>query len=84
MIKSPEQSIRRLMEYIPHSYQLHQQMVFCKEFLEHNEWELAFDSLIELANEMQHPFPGDFWNEMAEVATKMELNEKADFCNRQK
>lgn len=70
------------MEYIPDSYQSHRQYVFCREFLENKEWELALDSLIELADETQHPFPDDFWDGMAEAATKMGLTEKAEYRNR--
>lgn len=82
--RSPKQLINKLMAHIPHSYQSHQQMVFCREFLENNEWELALDSLIEFTDETQHLFPDDFWEEMAEVATKMGLAEKANYSRRQK
>jgi hypothetical protein len=80
---SPEQTIRRLVDYIPDFYRSQRQFIHCLEFLEYREWELALDSLIELADESNHYFPEDFWLGLADSADKMNLTEKANYCRKQ-
>ncbi|MET3128969.1 hypothetical protein ABID42_004091 [Arcicella rosea] len=80
---SPEQTIRLLFDYIPEFYKKHRQFTDCVEFLEHREWELSLDSLIELADETGHYFAEDFWLGLADVADKMNLNDKANYCRNQ-
>lgn len=80
---SPEQTIRRLVDYIPDFYRSQRQFIHCLEFLEHREWELALDSLIELADESNHYFSEDFWIVLADSADKMNLTDKANYCRKQ-
>jgi hypothetical protein len=80
---SPEQSIRRLVDYMPDFYRRQRQFIDCIEFLEHREWELALDSLIELADETEHYFSEDFWLGLADSADKMGLTDKANYCRKQ-
>ena len=80
---SPEQTIRRLVDYMPDFYKTQRQFINCVEFLENREWELALDSLIELADETEHYFSEDFWIGLADSAEKMNLADKANYCRKQ-
>lgn len=80
---SPEQPVRRLVDYIPDFYKTQRQFINCVEFLKNREWELALDSLIELADETEHYFPEDFWLGLADSAEKMNLADKANYCRKQ-
>jgi hypothetical protein len=80
---TPEQTIRRLVVYMPDFYRAHRQFIDCTEFLEHHEWGLALDSLIQLAIETEHYFSEDFWLELAKAADKMELTATSDYCRKQ-
>ena len=80
---SPEQSMRRLIDYMPEFYKTHRQYLNSISFLEHKEWGLALDSLIELANETGHYFSEEYWLTLAESADKMKLRKEGDFCRQQ-
>jgi hypothetical protein len=80
---SPEQTISRLVDYMPEFYRTHRQFIDCIDFLENREWELALDSLIELADETGHYFSEEFWLGLANSADKMNLTDKADYCRKQ-
>lgn len=80
---SPEQTIGRLVDYMPDFYKTHRQFINCVEFLDNREWEHALDSLIELANETEHYFSDDFWLGLADSAEKMGLTDKAKYCRNQ-
>ncbi len=68
---------------MPEFYKTHQQYIDCLEYLEHREWELALDSLIELAAETGHYFSEGFWLGLADAADKMDLTDKANYCRKQ-
>lgn len=80
---SPEQTISRLVEYMPVFYKTQRQFINCVEFLENREWELTLDSLIELAVETENYFSEEFWLGLADSADKMDLTEKANYCRKQ-
>jgi len=80
---SPEQTLRRLVNYMPDFYRTHRQFINCVDFLENREWELALDSLIELAEETEHYFSEDFWLGLADAADKMVLTVKSKYCRNQ-
>lgn len=80
---SPEQTIRRLVDYMPDFYRTQRQFINCVAFLDNREWELALDSLIELADETEHYFSEDYWLGLADSADKMDLTDKADYCRKQ-
>jgi len=80
---SPEQTMRRLIEYMPDYYKTHHQYINSVEFLENREWELVLDSLIALADETGHYFSEDYWNGLADSADNMNLNKKRNYCRQQ-
>ena len=80
---TPEQTFRRLVDYMPDFYKTHKQFINCVEYLNHREWELALESLIELADETEHYFSEEFWFGLADSAEKMHLPDKADYCKKQ-
>lgn len=77
---TPEQTIRRLLNYMPDYYKTQRQFINSVEFLENREWELAIDSLIELADETGHYFSEEFWLGLANSADKMNLT---NYCIKQ-
>ena len=79
----PKKVIRNLVDYLPDFYFTHRQYIDCVEFLKYNEWGLALDSLIDLADETEHYFSEHFWTELAASADKMNLHNKADYCRNQ-
>lgn len=79
--KTPEKILRRLVEHIPTSHTSHHQFKNYAEFLEHREWGLALDSLIELADETpEYSFSEAFWLGLAEAADKMNLDKTCEYC----
>ncbi|MBT1696185.1 hypothetical protein KK083_04825 [Fulvivirgaceae bacterium PWU4] len=79
--KTPAQILRHLAVHIPTSYTAHHQFKNYLEFLEHREWELALDSLIELADETPgYAFSDTFWLGLAEAADKMNLDKTREYC----
>ncbi len=80
---TPEQALRHLVDYMPDFYLSHRHFINCVEFLSHHEWELALESLIELADETEHYFSEVFWNSLAETADNIKLPEKASYCKKQ-
>jgi len=51
--------------------------------LKHNEWGLALDTLIEMADESGHYFSEDFWFDLATCADKMQMTQQAEYCRQQ-
>ncbi len=80
---TPEQTIGRLVDYMPDFYKTHRQFINCVEYLDHREWPLALDSLIELTGETEHYFSEDFWLGLADSASKMGLTDQANYCRKQ-
>lgn len=76
----PSEIIQRLIDYTPEYYRTHRQFKNSVEYLEHREWGLALDSLIELADESGDYFSKEFWTQLGDAADKMGLKEKADYC----
>ena len=81
---SSEQTLRRLVDYMPDFYKTNRQFIDSVEFLEHREWELALDCIIELADETEHYFAEDFWLGLADSAEKMNLKDKANISEKLK
>ncbi|MBI9055534.1 MAG: hypothetical protein JEY96_17050 [Bacteroidales bacterium] len=79
----PEHVIRRVVDYMPDFYKTHRQYINCLEYINNREWELALDSLIELADETEHYFSEEFWIGLANSADKMKLSDKAKYCRKQ-
>jgi hypothetical protein len=51
--------------------------------LQNREWELALDSLIELADESGHYFSETFWLDLSECADSMQLTQQGVYCRQQ-
>ncbi len=83
MANSPETILQRLMSYLPGHYNASRQYGQCLEFLEHHEWGLALESLIELADESGHYFSNEYWENLAQAADLMNLSEFSAYCQTQ-
>jgi hypothetical protein len=75
--------MRVLVDDLPEHYKTYQQFKNYIEFLEHNEWGLALESLIELADESGHFFSEDFWLGLSNAAHKMKMKRQANYCRDQ-
>ena len=80
---SPEQTIRRMIDYMPEYYTLHEQFINAVKYIENREFGLALVSLLELTSETEHYFSEEFWNGLADAADKMKMKEEAKFCRKQ-
>jgi hypothetical protein len=80
---SPENVIRRTVDYIPDCYKNHRQFASCLQALERGDWAAVLDALVALAEDSGHYFSEDSWRELAAVATALELHEQASRCERQ-
>jgi hypothetical protein len=80
---TPAAILRLTLEYVPEFYRDSKHFKDSKEFLEHNEWGLALESLIEMAVESGHYFSETFWLDLATCAEKMQMAEQADYCRQQ-
>jgi hypothetical protein len=79
----PVAILRLIQEYVPEFYKTNSHFKESKEFLQHNEYGLALESLIEMADESGHYFSEDFWSDLATCADKIHLTERANFCRQQ-
>ena len=80
---TPAAILRLTQEYIPELYKDSEHFKESKDFLKHNEWGLALDTLIEMADESGHYFSEDFWLNLAICADKMQLTKQAEYCRQQ-
>jgi len=79
----PQKILQRLVEYMPDEYTKQRQFVNCKEYLAHNELELALESLIELTAETDHYFSEEFWLELTKAAKQMNMTDAVKYSNNQ-
>jgi hypothetical protein len=75
--------LRLTQAYVPEFYTGTEKFKESKEFLKHNEWGLALDTLIEMADESGHNFSEEFWFNLATCANKMKMTQQAKFCRQQ-
>lgn len=80
---TPAAILRLTQEYVPEFYRSSKHFKNSKELLENNEWGLALDSLIEMANESGHYFSETFWLDLATCADKMQMTDQANYCRQQ-
>ena len=76
-------TLKGIVNSIPEVYKVNRQLKNCKELLEHNEPELALDSLIELTIETDGAFSNEFWLSLADCADSMKIKASAEYCRKQ-
>jgi hypothetical protein len=81
--KSIGEVLLEVAEYIPERYKGDRQFINFNEFIEHNEWGLALESLVELADESGHFFSDAFWMDIRNCASSMSMLSIADYCSAQ-
>lgn len=62
-------------DFVEKKYNNQRQRINFAEFIEHNEFELALDSLLELADEVEDRFEYGFWQNLEQAASKMKLSD---------
>lgn len=75
--------LRLTQAYVPEFYKDSEKFKEIKEFLDHNEWGLALETLIEIADESGHYFSEDFWHNLATCVDKIQMPQQADYCRQQ-
>jgi len=80
---TPAAILRLTQEYVPEFYKDTNHFKESKEFLNHNEWGLALESFIEMADESGHFFSEYFWLDLANCADKMQMTQQAEYCRQQ-
>jgi hypothetical protein len=81
--RSPEQIIRRIIEYMPDFYVGLQPFKNSVEFVERHELHLAAKSLIELADKTGHYFSEDFWSGLADATALLKMHKESKYCQGQ-
>ncbi|MDF2191501.1 hypothetical protein [Paraflavitalea sp. CAU 1676] len=81
--RDPAAILRLTLQYVPEYYRESQHYKDSVEFLQHREWELALDSLIELADESGHYFSETFWLDLSACADTMKLTQQGVYCREQ-
>lgn len=66
----PAAIIQLLIDYTPEHYRTYIQFKESVEYLEHREWGLALDSLIDLADESGDYFSEEFWSQLGDCYGK--------------
>jgi len=79
----PAAILRLTQEYVPEFYRNSEQFKESIELLENNEWGLALETLIEMADESGHYFSESFWLDLATCADKMQMTQQAEYCRQQ-
>jgi hypothetical protein len=79
----PAAILRLTQDYVPEFYKDSEHFKESKDFLNHNEWGLALDNLIEMADVSGHYFSEDFWFNLATCADKMQKTQQAEYCRQQ-
>ena len=80
---TPVAILRVTQEYVPEFYKDCENFKESKDFLKHNEWGLALDTLIKMADESGHYFSENFWLDLAICADKMQMTQQAEHCRQQ-
>jgi hypothetical protein len=80
---TPDAILRLTQEYVPEFYKVSENFKQSKDFLKHNEWGLALDNLIEMADGSGHYFSEDFWLNLATCADRMQMTQQAEYCRQQ-
>ncbi len=80
---TPVAILQLTQQYVPEFYRDSQRFKDSIDFLNNNEWGLALDSLIEMADESGHYFSETFWLDLSICADKMKLIQQAEYCRQQ-
>ena len=72
-----EADLRRAAGLLPSSAAADRAVIEYREYLDHNELELACDMLETYAED--HLVPDDFWSALADAAEKMKLADRASY-----
>lgn len=81
--KSMKEVLSEVAEFIPDRYKNDRQFINFQQFIEHYEWGLALESLVELADESGHFFSDAFWIDLSNCAKEMSMFSIADYCSQQ-
>ena len=79
----PATILRSSLKHVPEFYKTSKHFKDSVEFLEHNEWGLALESLIDMADESGHYFSETFWLNLATCADKMQMTEEKQNCRKE-
>jgi hypothetical protein len=80
---TPVAILRLTQEYVPDIHKDSKHFKDSKEFLHNNEFGLALDSLVEMADESNHFFSENFWLDLANCADIMQMATQANYCRQQ-
>lgn len=80
---TPVEILRLMQASLPEIYKDSEHFIQSKDFLNHNEWGLALDALIAMADEKGHYFSEDFWLNLAICADKMQMIQQSEYCRLQ-
>lgn len=79
----PDMILTEVLEYTPELYKSSTHFTEASGFLADRKWDLALNSLVELAEESGHYFSEDFWLNLALCANKINQPSRKEHCHRQ-
>lgn len=80
---SMEMHITGVLKNLPQTYHKHQQIIIAKNYLQHAEWALALESIVEMANKTGHLFSQEFWMDLKDIAQNLNQPKIAEHCHEQ-
>jgi hypothetical protein len=79
----PDSILSEVLEYTPELYKSSTHFTQASNFLTNQKWDLALNSIVELAEESGHYFSEDFWLSLALCANKINQPSRKEHCHRQ-
>ncbi len=80
-------SIRKQMEDVLHRlpavFHKNQEFIVANDYLSHNEWTLALESMVEMTRKSNHLFSQEFWLKLKDIAKMVNQPHIVDFCHEQ-
>lgn len=80
---SVNKQINQILSSLPEIYLKHQQIIIARNYLDHSEWVLALESIIEMTQKTGHLFSQDFWLELKDIAQLLNQGKTAEYCHAQ-
>ncbi len=80
---SLREALDKVAELIPDRYKNEQQFINFLQFIEHEDWSHALESLVGLADKSGHFFSDAFWMNLSNCARGISMLSLADYCSQQ-
>lgn len=80
---SVKSRLTRLISNIPKHQKAERQYLNAVELLEHYEFGLSSESILELTYESEYNFSAEFWKELSEIFNMLKMEDQQQYCKNQ-